>query len=115
QMIRRPVEEYNAEQGPELYRGREWPKPEGPPLSLTFEEADAIPLVEYVSQPSVFVAEGIRAPVRQGPMERADRLVYQLLLDNPDRPVHFSRSAAEYPFQLGFGDRLVGYGLTRKL
>ena len=115
QMIRRPVMEYDSARGPSVYRDRTWTKPSGPPFKITYDEADSIPLLDYLAQPMVFVAQGIRAEVQAGRLERADRLVYQLVLDNPDRTIHFSRSASEYPNLLGFGDRLIGHGLTRKL
>jgi hypothetical protein len=115
QMIRRPIADYDTAKGPDAYRGRQWVKPTHPPLAMTYAEADAVPLLEYITEPKLFVAEGIRAQVNPGRLERADWLVYRLILDNPDRPVHFSRSASDYPFSLGFGDRMIGYGLTRKL
>jgi len=41
--------------------------------------------------------------------------VYKLVLDNPERTVHFARSSGTYANELGFTDFLVEHGLTRKL
>jgi hypothetical protein len=116
QMIRRAVEDYDAEAGPAVYRGRQWVKPDGPALSLSYAEADRIPLYQELRTDSRFEQGHINVTLKAPRyLQRADFLVYQLLLDNPDRNVFFSQSAGGYPAELGFGDRIVTHGLTRKL
>jgi len=116
QMIRRAVEDYDAEAGPAVYRGRQWVKPDGPALSLSYAEADRIPLYQELRTDSRFEQGHIDVTLKAPRyLQRADFLVYQLLLDNPDRNVFFSQSAGGYPAELGFGGRIVTHGLTRKL
>ena len=121
QMIRRPVEAYDEAKGPSYFRGKQWKKPTGPVLKMTFDEADSVPLMEPLQNRSVFTAGNIHAIVdpgnlhQPGVLERADILVYHLIADNPDRSVHFARSSGYYANELGFTNYLAMYGLTRKL
>jgi hypothetical protein len=121
QMIRRPVREYDAARGPAAYRGKEWKKPDGPPLKMTYDEADQLEQYQTLTQPMQFqtgemkvTVDPARLPI-EGLLQRADILVYRLILDNPTRTLHFSRSSGLYANELGFGDHLVMNGLTRKL
>ena len=115
QMLRRPVFDYNPDTGPVLYRGKTWAKPSGPPLNLTFDEADSIPAFEMIQQPMQFVSGELKATVQPGYLERSHNLVYRLILDNPARSVHFARSTYDLPEKLGFNDYVIGHGLTLKL
>ena len=124
-MIRRPVHAYDSERGPEQYRGREWPRPDGPPLRLTLDEVDSVPPYMIVQQPLRFQARGldIRIDPRRLPqardggiLERADMLVMQIIADSwPERPVYISRTAANYGDRLGLHDNLLSQGLARKV
>ncbi|HEY0972840.1 MAG TPA: DUF2723 domain-containing protein [Gemmatimonadales bacterium] len=117
QMIRRPIYEYDAEEGPAIYRGKEWKKPEGPVVSWTLEEADQLPLYQQLTEPAQFVVPGteIQAIVNPGFIERADFFVLQAIRDNPDRPVYFSNTSVGYPAKLGLQGYLLTQGLARKL
>ena len=121
QMIRRPVYEYDAEAGPEIYRGREWPKPSGSPLKLTLDEADRIPEIVRLPQAQVFrkeTAEGtIQAVIPEGYLERADQAVLLMIRDSyPERPLYISRTAGGYGDErLGLTSHLLAQGLARKL
>ena len=115
QMIRRPVFDYDPDTGPALYRDKRWTKPSGAPLKMTLDEADGIPDQTVVDKPMEFIAGNIRATVTPRVLDRADWLVYKLIQDNPDRPVHFARSTVDLPFELGLGDYVATYGLTRRL
>ena len=44
QVIRSPIREYDAAKGPAIYRDRQWEKPTKPPLKMTLDQADSIPL-----------------------------------------------------------------------
>ncbi len=63
QMIRRPIETYDAAKGPAIYRGTTWKKPSGPPLKMTFAEADAIPEYIQINQPQIFKQNNITLSV----------------------------------------------------
>jgi hypothetical protein len=115
QMLRRDIFEYNADTGPVLYRGKTWKKPSGPPLQLSIDEADSIPPYEMIQQPMQFVAGELKATVAPGYLERSDNLIYRLILDNPERTLHFARSTYGLAEKLGFNDYIIGHGLTLKL
>ena len=121
QMIRRPIEEYDAVKGPKYYRGKVWPKPTHPALNMTLDEADSIPLVQQITEPMKFTAGRITAMIvperlpNPNLLQRADWLVYVLIKDNPDRPMHFARSSGLYAEELGFSNFILQHGLTRKL
>ena len=117
QMIRRPVEQYDAERGPAVYRGREWRMPEGPVVSWTMDEADQLPLYQQLTQPMRFEVPGteIDAVIQPGYVERADIFVLKAIQDNPDRPIYFSNTSVGYPSKLGLQQYLLTQGLARKL
>ncbi len=116
QLIRRPVYEYDAAAGPEIYRDQTWPKPEGPALSMTFDEADAIPLYVELGEQRTFQKNDLMATARNATVMRADILVYFLMRDSwPQRPLYFSRTAGGYPVELGLGPYLVTHGMTRRV
>lgn len=124
-MIRRPIHTYDAARGPLVYRDGTWPKPEGPPLQLTLDEADSLPPYLLVPQPLRFQASGldIRIDPRHLPqtrgggiLERADLLVLRMIADTwPQRPVYISRTAGGYGEMLGLGNNLLSQGLARKV
>jgi hypothetical protein len=79
QMIRRPVFEYDAAKGPEIYRGQQWAKPAGPPVNLTLTQVDSIPPVIGLDQPMQFQAGPLtttitRPAAAQGRPARADMI-----------------------------------------
>ena len=119
QMLRRPVFEYDAANGPSIYRGKSWPKPSGPPMKLTIEQADSIPLSYQVAQPQTFRKAGtdIVATIPPQYLSKADLIVLRMIVDAyPDRPVYFSRTSGNYAdAQLGLRDFLLQQGLARKL
>jgi hypothetical protein len=124
-MIRRPIHAYDAKRGPSVYRDRAWPKPNGPPLHLTLDEADSIPQYMIVDQPLRFQSKGldIRIDPRMLPqtrdggiLERSDLLVLRMIADSwPQRPVYISRTAGSYGETLGLGNNLLSTGLARKV
>src|ERR1700741_1839537 len=75
QMIRRPVETYDAAKGPAIYRNKEWKKPSGPPLKMTFAEADAIPEYIQLTQPQIFRQGNLTLNIPPGYLVR-DQLVF---------------------------------------
>jgi hypothetical protein len=121
QVIRRPVYEYDEAAGPAIYRGKEWPKPSGPPLNLTLDEADRIPELIRLPQAQLFRKETpqgtVQAMIPEGLFERADQAVLLMIRDSyPERPLYISRTAGSYADQrLGLTPHLLMQGLARKL
>jgi hypothetical protein len=116
QMVRRPVYEYDAAKGPAIYRGQQWRKPSGPPLKMTMQELDAIPLGVSLSDPQDFIKDDIRATITQPQLYRADLLVLYMIRDAyPERPMYFSRTSGGYAQELGLQNHVLTQGLARKL
>jgi hypothetical protein len=118
QLIRRPVYEYDAAKGPAVYRGKEWKKPAGPPLNMTQEQADSVPLAIEIRQPQVFTKPGTDIVARITPrtMTRADLFVLYMIRDAfPERSIYFSRTSGSYAHELGLGEYVITQGLARKL
>jgi len=116
QMIRRPVYEYEADKGPAIYRDQVWKKPVGPPVKMTFDEADALPLAIQTPENAAFQKGEIIAVPRLPQLMRADQLVYFMIRDVfPDRPIYFSRTAGGYPFELGLERYVLTQGMAKKL
>jgi len=124
-IIRRPIHPYDAERGPAVYRGREWPKPTRPPLQMTLAGVDSVPELMLVPEPVSFRASGLnlRIDPRQlsqvpdgAVLERSDLLLLRMIADSwPERPIYISRTTGPYGQQLGLGPHLVSQGLARKL
>ncbi len=116
QLIRRPVYEYDAAKGPEIYRSQQWKKPVGPPVKMTFDEADALPLAIQTPPNAAFQKGDIIAAPRTPQLMRADQLVYFMIRDTyPDRPIYFSRTAGGYPYELGLERYVLTQGMAKKL
>ncbi len=91
QMIRRPVETYDAAKGPAIYRDRQWKKPSGPPLKMTFAEADAIPEYIQITQPQMFRQGNITLNIQPGYLVRDELVLLRLIKDAlPERPIYMS-------------------------
>ena len=116
QLIRRPVYEYDAAKGPEIYRNQQWKKPVGPPVKMTYDEADALPLAIQTPPNAAFQKGDIIAVPRSPQLMRADQLVYFMIRDTyPDRPIYFSRTAGGYPYELGLERYVLTQGMAKKL
>ena len=114
QMIRNPVREYDAAKGPAIYRGKTWPKPVGPPLKMTFAQADAQPQYIELREPQVFKQGDITATIPAGVLERDKIIVLSLIKDSfPRRSIYFSTGG--YGRQLGLADYSLRQGLVEKL
>jgi hypothetical protein len=115
-MVRRPVYEYDAAKGPAIYRGQQWAKPSGPPLKLSMQELDAIPLGVALNEPQTFTKDALTATISQPQLYRADLLVLYMIRDAwPQRPVYFSRTSGGYAQDLGLQNYVLTQGLARKL
>ena len=118
QLIRRPIYEYDAAKGPVIFRNRTWTKPSGPPLRMSFDEANAVPEYYPLQAPSLFRKEGtnIAAIIPPHPLIRDELLILQMIKDSyPERPLFFSGSSGNYQQLLGMSPYTVTQGLVRKL
>ena len=115
QLIRRPVFEYDEAAGPAAFRGKTWPKPTGPVLKMTTDEADRLPLYEEVRSPVLFKKGNINALIQPRVLPRAEILVLRMLNDNNERAVHFSRTSADLAESLGLGEYVVMQGHARRV
>lgn len=128
QLIRRPVYEYDAAKGPAIYRNKQWPKPVGPPLRMTTQEADSIPPYLFINKPMPMATPGgelrwVLDPQRlqqdgqgNGILQRADVFVLRMIADSwPGRPVYFSRTSGGYARELGFQNNVLTQGLASKV
>jgi hypothetical protein len=115
QLIRNPIREYEEARGPAIYRGGNWEKPTQPPVALSLDQADSIPLAFQLADTMVFRSGTIEAQITPRVLTRADIFVLQMIRDNPTRPIYFSRTAGSYGRELGLERYLVTQGLARKL
>jgi hypothetical protein len=119
QMIRRPIATYDAANGPAIYRGTAWKKPSGPPLKMTFAEADAIPEYIQLSQPQIFRQGNIILNIDPGILVRDQLVLLRLIKDAfPERPIYVSTGGMQglglepYLLSQGFVQKLVDHPLT---
>lgn len=122
QMIRRPIETYDAAKGPVFYRDKVWKKPSGPPLRMTFDQADAIPDYMQITSPQIFKKDNISATIKPGVLLRDQIVLLQLIKDAyPERPIYFSNGGygnavglGPYTLRQGLAEKLVDHELTQK-
>jgi hypothetical protein len=122
QMIRRPVETYDAAKGPAIYRDKVWKKPVGPPLKMTFAEADAIPEYIQITQPQIFRQGNINLTIEPGYLVRDELVLLRLIKDAfPERPIYLSTGGGgqtlgqvlqPYLLSQGFVQKLVDHPIT---
>jgi hypothetical protein len=113
QMIRRPVAEYDSLNGPAIFRGKVWKKPSGPPLKMTFAQADSLPEYIEISQPQVFSANGITLTFAPRYLYRDEMVVLRLIKDAlPERPLYLSTGAEG---DLGLEPYLLTQGFVQKI
>jgi hypothetical protein len=113
QLIRRPVETYDAAKGPAIYRDKEWKKPVGPPLKMTFTEADSIPDYIEVNQPSVFRKGDVTLHIPPSYLMRYQLVFLRLIRDSfPERPIYVSLGGGQ---GLGMEPYLLAQGFVQKL
>ncbi len=121
QMIRRPIATYDAAKGPAIYRNQVWKKPSGPPLKMTFAEADAIPEYIQLNEPQIFRQGNITLNIQPGYLVRDELVLLRLIKDAfPERPIYVSTggggglatSLQPYLLSQGFVQKLVDHPLT---
>lgn len=116
QLIRRPPSPYDVEKGPAIYRNLAGQMPKDPPVHLTFDQADALPLVIATPQNAAFVKDSIIAQPRVPQLNKSDQIIYFMIRDAyPERPIYFSRTAGGLPYDLGLERYVVTQGLAKRL
>jgi hypothetical protein len=116
QMIRRPVETYDAAKGPAIYRNREWKKPIGPPLKMTFAEADAVPEYIQLTQPQIFRHGNITLNIEPGYLVRDQLIMLRLIKDSyPERPIYWSTGGGGENLGQALQPYLLSQGFVQKL
>ena len=114
QIIRNPVRPYDAAHGPGIYRNRNWPMPKGPPLKMSFKEADSIPAYWEIREPMTFQQRNLVATIPPGYLTRDQIIVLRLIKDAyPERSVYFSTGG--YERSLGLANYALRQGLAQKL
>src|SRR6266853_1367732 len=121
QMIRRPMETYDAAKGPAIYRGTTRKKPSGPPLKMTFAEADAIPEYIQINQPQIFKQNNITLNIEPGYLVCDELVLLRLIKDAfPERPIylstggggHLNPALQPYLLSQGFVQKLVDHPIA---
>jgi hypothetical protein len=116
QMIRRPVETYDAAKGPAIYRDKVWKKPVGPPLKMTFAEADAIPEYIVINQPQLFRQGNITLNIEPGYLVRDELVLLRLIKDAfPERPIYLSTGGGGRSIGPALQPYLLSQGFVQKL
>ena len=116
QMIRRPIETYDAAKGPAIYRNQTWKKPSGPPLKMTFAEADAIPEYIQLNQPQIFRQGNITLNIPPGYLVRDELVMLRLIRDAfPERPIYVSTGGGGMTLGQTLQPYLVSQGFVQKL
>jgi hypothetical protein len=116
QLKRRPLFPFDTAAAIALYRGRTWTAPTAEPLSLSYQQIDALPPGFQVQEPSIVQLGKIRATVPAGILERTDIAALQLMKDNlGTRPIYLSRTTGNWGDRYGLAPYLLGHGLARKL
>ena len=122
QLIRRPVYDYDAANGPATYRTGTWKKPNGSPIHMSLTQADSVPAYIQLDRPMVFQGGPIKATIDPqrlsipGVLQRADIFVLRMIADSfNDRPIYLSRTSAGYGNELGIGSFMLTQGLATKL
>src|SRR5882762_3223387 len=121
QLQRRPLEPFDSTHAPAIYRGKQWPMPDGKLMSFSDEQLNALEQYYILDQKRVVRLAGLDVtldPQMLGRpyLERADVIVLQVIKDQlGKRPIYFSRTVGLYGDQFGFTSHLEGQGFARAL
>jgi hypothetical protein len=113
QIIRRPIADYDSIRGPAIYRGKTWKKPSGPPLKMTFAQADSIPEYIEIHQPQIFHQGNMTLNIPPGYLTRDELVLLRLIKDAlPERPLYLSTGAES---GIGLEPYLLTQGFVQKI
>ncbi|NIM50248.1 MAG: DUF2723 domain-containing protein [Gemmatimonadales bacterium] len=115
QLKRREIFPFDSANAIPLYRDRTWPRPTEPPLSLSYEQINALPALQRTPEGRLFNIGGLRVALPEV-LERQQIVTLWLIRENlGKRPIYFSHTAGGQPDVLGLTPYLLGQGLVRKL
>jgi hypothetical protein len=90
-----------------------WKKPSGPPLKMTYAEADAIPEYIQINSPQIFRQGDITLNIQPGYLVRDQLVLLRLIKDAfPERPIYVSTGGGQ---GLGLEPYLLSQGFVQKL
>ncbi len=117
QLRRREAAPFDTAAATAPWRGRAWPRPEGPVFALSEAELDTLPEVIEVEQGAGLRLDGLALRFGQPALFLNDLGVLLLIRDNLGRrPIYFSWSTGAYPDQTwGLTSYLATEGLVRRL
>jgi hypothetical protein len=122
ELLQRPLYPYDSLAGPAVYRGRTWPKPQRPLLTMTMAQSRQVPEYVPLSTNVIFRKPGTPLVAQIDPahlpfhvLTRDQIFVLHMIADNSGRPLFFSTTDGPYPNELGLGNYLLTEGLARKL
>jgi hypothetical protein len=117
QMIRRPIYRYDVDTGPAVYRDREWPPPDGPPIAVPIGSVEEmLPPYMILREAAQMRKDSLVATLQPGVVGRAELVVLSIIKDSfPDRPLYIARSAGGYGEQLGLEAYMVTQGMARRV
>jgi hypothetical protein len=116
QMIRRPIYPYDVDTGPAVYKNREWPKPEGPPINVPLAQVESLPPYMILREPAQMRKDSLVATLQPGVVSRDQIVVLSIIKDSfPNRALYIARSTGGYGETLGLDQYMVTHGMVRKV
>jgi hypothetical protein len=116
QMIRRPIYPYDVDTGPAVYRDREWPIPDGPPINVPLAAVESLPPYMILREPAQMRKDSLVATIQPGVVSRDQLVVLSIIKDSfPERPLFIARSTGGYAETLGLEPYMLTQGMVRKV
>jgi hypothetical protein len=122
QLVRRPVETFDAAKGPALYRDKVWKKPTRAPLNMTLAQVDSIPDYILINQPQLFRQGEISLVIQPGYLSRSQIILLRLIKDAmPERPIYVSTGGGlglplqPYLLSQGFVQKIMDHPLVESV
>lgn len=99
-----------------IYRDSTWTPPTHEAIAWSYEQIDALPYYQQLTERTVFRAGDLRLVFSPRVLSRPDIVALHLVQQNLGRrPVYFSRTTGSYADQLGLTPYLLGEGLVRRV
>jgi hypothetical protein len=99
-----------------IYRDSTWTAPTHEAISWSYEQIEALPFFQQLTERTVFRAGDLRLVLTPQVLTRPEIVALHLIQQNLGRrPVYFSRTTGSYADQLGLTPYLRGEGLVRRV
>jgi hypothetical protein len=99
-----------------VYRDSTWTAPTHEAISWSYEQIEALPFYQQLTERTVFRAGDLRLVLTPQVLSRPEIVALHLIQQNLGRrPVYFSRTTGAYADQLGLTPYLRGEGLVRRV